>query len=884
MITISHHKFTLPNGLEVILHEDHSLPIVAVNIWYHVGSKDEEAGRTGFAHLFEHVMFEGSKNHNRLYFEPLQKVGGNVNGSTSSDRTNYWENVPSDYLELALWLESDRMGFLLEALDQKRLDIQRDVVKNERRQSYENRPYGAAHLALQPAVFPAPHPYNWPVIGSQEDLDAASLEDVKAFFRRFYSPSNASLAITGDFVESEARDLVERYFGDIAPGPAISRVDQMESSLKGEVRIDVADKVRLARLYLVWPAPPAFNEDEAPLDILATVLGDGKSSRLHRSLVYERQIARDVSVSSYGQEIAGEFTIQVTASPGHDLDEVQAVVEEELARIRREPPSKREIERALNRIETQHVRQLEQIGGFGGRADQLNYYSVIAGDPDLINTDVERYRAVTAEDASRAASRYLDSDRVRLTVMAEPATSTSASSVDRSVMPGGAAAGRYSPPVPRRERLTNGLDVLFVERPKLPMVALGVLLAGGAATDPVDLPGLAQMTTTMLTEGTSNRTSQQISEEMEFLGSRIHTDAGREHVMVSAETLTAHWPRALEIIGDVLQDPTFPPRELERVRNERLTDLKRMSVDPAAISQRATRALVYGPDTAYGHAITGTDKSVEAMTREEIVSHFRRHLGPAKATLIAVGDIDGDELMSKASEYLGGWTSQAAPQERKHDGSGDPPADTTIYLVDRPGAPQSVIRAALKTIPRHDPDFYSMFLVNYVFGGHATARLFMNLRQDKGYSYGYYSQIDWLTGPSAMMAGGSVQTAVTREAIAETLKEFADIRGDRAVSREELEEAKEGIRRGFPSQFETQGAILQQLGRLAMFRLPDDYYSHLTADLDAQTLEDVQAVASRRIDVGRLVVLVVGDRQAIEPGLQELGLPIVSVDDEGRPT
>ena len=884
MISISHEKITLSNGLQVILHEDHSIPMVAVNLWYHVGSKNEEAGRTGFAHLFEHMMFEGSKNHNKLYFGPLHDIGGSVNGTTNSDRTNYWENVPSEYLELALWLESDRMGFLLDALDQERLDLQRDVVKNERRQSIENRPYGIAHLMLQPMIFPPPHPYSWPVIGSQEDLDAASIEDVKAFFRRFYSPSNASVSIAGDFDGAEVIRLVERYFGDIPAGPAIHRLERLGTTIRGEARLDVIDKVPLPRLYLVWPAPPAFDGDEAPLDILATVLGDGKSSRLYRSLVYDKQIARDVGVWNHAQEIAGEFMIQVTASPGHTLDEIQVVVEEELERIRREPPSDKEVARAFNRIESLHVMQLEHIGGHGGVADQLNYYNMLAGDPGIINTDILRYGAVSPEDATRVAGKYLQSDRVRLAVLPEQTTSTSVSSVDRSIMPGGSKPKRFTTPVPRRETLANGLNVLFIEKPGLPLVAMGVILRAGATTDPADMPGLAHMTTAMLAEGTSSRTSQQISEEMEFLGSSLHTDTGREHMMVSAETLTGHWPRALEIIADVLTHPTFPAHELERLRKERLADLKRIATDPTAISHRATRALVYGPDSAYGHPASGTESSVESMTREALIEQFTGHFGPQNATLIAVGDIKRDELMSKVAQYLGDWTAPAASAPVAPDEPGERPAATTIYLVDRPGAPQSVIRAAQKTITRLDPDYYPLFLVNYIFGGHATARLFMNLRQDKGYTYGYYSQIDWLNGPSALSAGGSVQTEVTKEALAETLKEFADIRGGRPVTQDEYDKAKEGILRGFPSQFESQGQVLQQLSHVVMYGLPDDYYSTIMASLDRVTLEDARAVASSRIDDSHLIVLIVGDREAIEPGLKELGLPIVAIDNEGRPT
>jgi zinc protease len=883
MISISHEKTTLSNGLDLIIHEDHSLPLVAVNVWYHVGSKDEEPGRTGFAHLFEHVMFEGSKNHNELFFNPLQKAGGSVNGSTTSDRTNYYENLPSEHLELALWLESDRMGFLLEALDQERLDLQRDVVKNERRQSYENRPYGMAHLLMQPMLYPSPHPYSWPVIGSQEDLDAASLDDIKAFFRSYYSPSNASLAIAGDIDPDAVKELVERYFGSIAPGTVPNRVQQMGSSVSGEVSLHLTDKVELPRLYLAYPGPPAFDGEEAALDVLSTVLSDGKSSRLYRSLVYEKQIARDVSVGNYAQEIAGEISIQATASPGHSLDEIQAVIEEELDRVRTEPPTDYEIQRAINRIESHHVRQIEQLGGFGGRADQLNYYNTFTGNPEAINTDIERYRAVTAEDIPVVAKKWLGANRVRLTVAPEPSTSATTSSLDRSIMPVGGSPSQFTPPTPRRERLANGVDLLYVEKRELPMVAMGLLLNSGADKDPVSVPGLVQMTTSMLTEGTSNRTSTQISEEMEFLGSGLHTDTGREHAFVSAEALTAHWPAALEVVADVVKNATFPADELERVRKERLADLKRMSTDPAAISQRVTRALMYGHSSGYGHPLSGTPASVADISRDDLEKHYGLHFAPENATLVVVGDIAGDELAAKANELLAGWGPASGDAPPSPAASAAKNESSTLYLVDRPGAPQSIIRAAHLTIPRSDPDFYAMYVINYVFGAQMTARLMTNLRQEKGYSYGYYSQIDWLKGPSSLIAGGSVQTAVTKDALAETLKEYADIRQDRPITEEEFKNAKDGILRGFPSQFETQGQILQQLGRVSIFGLPDNYYASFLGNIDALTLDDVRSVASNRIEADRLVVLVVGDREAISPGLSELGLPIVVVDNEGLP-
>ncbi len=380
---------------------------------------------------------EGSKNHDTSFFEPLQKVGANLNGSTTADRTNYWVDVPSNYLELILWLESDRMGYLLEALTERKLDIQRDVVKNERRQNYENRPYGMAHMLLQPAAFPAPHPYNWTTIGSPEDLDNASLEDVKSFFRRFYTPNNASLAIAGDFDPDEARAMVEKYFGDIPPGPQVERTGRMDSSLSGAVEITSYDRVQLPRLYMTWPTVPAFSDDQPAMDILAAILGDGRSSRMYRSLVYEKRSARDVHVFHHDQEIAGEFIVQATANPDSSLDELESELLRQIEDIRAGNVDERELERARNRVQASHIFQLERSGGFGGRADQLNYYNTFAGDPEVINSDLDRYMAVCVEDVRRAASA-LGGARVKLSIHPEAARAPSPSSVQRDLMPAAA--------------------------------------------------------------------------------------------------------------------------------------------------------------------------------------------------------------------------------------------------------------------------------------------------------------------------------------------------------------------------------------------------------------------------------------------------------------
>ncbi len=882
MISIDFEKHTLPNGLDVILSQDRSLPVVAINLWYHVGSKDEDAGKTGFAHLFEHVMFEGSKHHDTSYFEPLQKVGANLNGSTTPDRTNYWENIPSDHLELALWLESDRMGYLLEVLTDRKLDVQRDVVKNERRQNYENRPYGMAQMLLQPALFPAPHPYSWTTIGSPEDLDNASLEDVKSFFRRFYTPNNASLAIVGDFDPDDTLRTVERYFGDIPAGPEVDRTGRMDSTLTGAVELTTHDRVQLPRLYLVWPTVPNFSEHQPALDVIAAVLGDGRSSRLYKSLVYESRAARDVRVYHYGQEISGEFTVQATANSDHSLDELQLEVLRQLDRIRSGDLDERELERAKNQIQTSHVFQLERFGGFGGRADQLNYYSTFAGDAGGINTDIDTYLALTVDDIQRSAG-LLDKAMVKLSILPETARTTSTSAVDRDQTPTSAGRASFTPPVPSRAVLDNGLNILHVERRGLPTVAFGLVLGSGGASDPPDRAGLANLTTTMLREGTRSRTSVQISDEIEFLGSHLRTDTSREHLMLASDGLTSTWRDSLAILGDLATSASFPGFELDRVRANILTDLRRVSDSPATIAARATRGVMFGPGTPFGHPLTGVEDSISATSRADLQGFFGAHFGPRNSTFVIVGDLSMDEAVSAAEGTFGQWADRGSPAPQPDTVATKASSSTTIYLADKPGAAQSVVRAGHLTISRSDPAYLPMNLLNYIFGGQFAARLNMNLRQDKGYSYGYMSSIDWSLGRSLLIAGGGVQTAVTKETVVETLREFEEIKGDRPVTDDEFANAIDGILRSLPSQFETQSQIVGQLTRIAAFGLPDDYYARFPQMLMDVNVDDVRRTASELLDVDRLKIVIAGDASAIEAGLSELGIDIVEIDYEGRP-
>ena len=879
MVTISFEKHTLSNGLDVILHEDHNIPVVAVNVWYHVGSKDEEIGRTGFAHLFEHVMFEGSKHHNSSHFDPLQKAGANLNGSTTPDRTNYWEDVPTNYLDLALWLESDRMGFLLDALDQQRLDIQRDVVKNERRQSYENRPYGMAHWHLQEALYPMPHPYHWMTIGSQEDLDAADLDDIKNFFKRFYTPSNASLAIAGDIDMGQALEMVNHYFGDLPPGEPAPRKGRHDSSLRGRIELEMRDSVTLPRTYIAWPTPPEGDIDDAPLEIYQAIMSDGLTSRLHKSLVYEKQIAQSANMRYHSSEIAGQCILSVTAAEGHELDEVEAAADAEMEMLLREPPTDEEITRVKNRIEASHFRQLARIGGFGGRADQLNHYSVFSADPDLINTSLDKYMSVTREDVMRVAESVLGENQVRLRVLPEPTLSPATVTIDRTVMPPPKSEPVFNPPTPTRTKLSNGMGISVIEQRGMPIVAFGVLMDAGASRDPENLPGLAGFTAQMLPEGTTTKTSQEIAQAFEFIGSRISADGRREYTLLSAETLTKHWPTGLELTADLVLNPNFPDYEIERVRREHLTELRRGKDEPNAVAEQLMAGLVFQSSSGYGHPLSGTEKSIAALTRDDIVSQFSRDYTPANANLIVVGDVSIDEVAKRAEAVFGRW--KGGPSANGRSVVEPSNGTATIYLVDRPGAPQSVIRALNTTIPRLHPDYLGLTLMNYAFGGQFSARLNQNLRQEKGYSYGYQSHVQWFRSSSLMLAGGSVQTEVTKESVFETLKEYNEVRGSRPISEEELENAKASVLRSFPANFERPGAIMGQVLQMVQFGLPDDYLQTVRANVEAVTLDDVHRITQELVRPDQLKILVVGDRQLIETGLRQLDLPTVVLDADG---
>jgi zinc protease len=892
-------KYTLPNGLEVILHQDRTTPVVGVNLWYKVGSKDEKAGRTGFAHLFEHLMFQGSQNHDAEYFAPLESLGANINGSTNTDRTNYFETLPTNGLERALWLEADRMGFLLPALTQAKLDNQRDVVKNERRQRVDNVPYGMAYERMLEAMYPPEHPYHHSVIGSLADLSAASLDDVQNFFRTYYTPNNASLAITGDFDPAEAKRLVEKYFGAIPRGPEVERPRPSVPKLDAPRHVQMTDRVTLARAELSWPTVPLGHPDEPALDVLAAVLGGlDKENRLYRALQYDQSLAANVRASHPTQQLAGTFDVTITALPGQSLDDLIARADAQIERLKSEGPTADEVAKAQTTSESGLVFSLESIGG---KADFLNRQNVNFGDPLAYKAEMKKLFAVNPDDVKRVANEYLGPNRVRLDVTPgaqakrppesevdrkgqvaiAPERPPVKDAFDRSKMPGTGETPDFSPPPVVRRKLSNGLEVILSERHELPILTFRLILKGGQNLEPPGRDGLAELTADLMSEGTKTRDALTLAGELSKLGASVGASFDRESGSLNLTTLAKHTDPALDLFADVLLNPAFPEKELDRLRDEKLASLARRKDNAQAIAGIVFPKLLYGLDHPYGRIETMA--SVKSIDRDAITRFYERLFRPNNATLIIVGDTTADAIVPKLESALADWKPGPIPATPLQPAASKRPIE--LVLVDKPGSAQSVLYAGHIGVPRATDDYFAIEVMNAILGGQFSSRLNLNLREAKGYTYGARTGFTYRQGPGPFVAATSVQTAVTKEALTELVKELTDITGPRPATQSEFDFARGNLIKSFPGDWGTTRGVSSQLSELAQFGLPDDYFTSYQARLEAVTLDDVNRVARKYVRPDNLLIVVVGDRDKIEAGLRELpfGKSIRVVGPEGEP-
>jgi len=870
-------KYTLDNGLQVILHEDHTIPMAAVNVWYHVGSKNEKPGRTGFAHLFEHMMFQGSENHDMDYFMPLQKIGAQVNGSTNKDRTNYWENVPSDQLKMALFLEADRMGFLVPALTQEKLDNQRDVVKNEKRQS-ENRPYAKARRLLLEMMFPEGNPYRWTVIGSMDDLSAASKEDVSEFFKLYYAPNNASLCVAGDFDPAEVKQWIEQYFGTIPPGRPVNRLTGWIPTLDGERRALAEDDVELPRLYMQWHTPGWYHPGDAEFDLLAGILGSGKTSRLYQTLVYDLQIAQDVRVHQSSRELSGVFGITATAAPGHDLAELEEVIDYELVRLLKKGVTKKEVELAVTRFEAGFVRGLQRVGGFGGKADRLNRYNVYTGDPGYLDQDLGRFREASTKSINEWTTRFIDLERrAVLHVIPQGSLKRAGVAVERGELPGSTGETSFTPPAIQTATLDNGLRLYLVEKHELPLVEVRLNVMRGWASDPAGKPGTAALTADLLDESAKGMDALEISETAEALGARLNTGSFFDGSFVSLNVLKSQLKPGLDLMSKVALEPTFPEPEFERVRQNYLGRQQQESRQPRQQALKEFQRRVFGEGHPYAQPFSGsgTKESLAALTRDDLAAFHEAYFHPGNAAVVVVGDLDMDQAIAAVTEAFGGWAAGTSPMPEV------PPAASysgpRIVVIDKPGAEQSYIVGGYTGMTRKDPAYQTFQVANTAFGGQFASRINLNLREDKGYTYGVRSQMVSFRDGGIFLMTAPVETPATRASVEELILEMSDIRGPRPISDTELMDSKNRLIMGFPQQFQTFGGVAGSLGNMLLNDLPLDDWQTFGSRVNSMAASDVAEVITGSIDPERVIWIIVGDWEVIGEDLKALDLGEIEV-------
>ena len=863
-------RFQLPNGLTVVVHEDHKAPIVAVNVWYHVGSKNERAGRTGFAHLFEHLMFNGSEHFNDDYFKVLERLGAtDLNGTTNEDRTNYFQNVPVTALDTVLWMESDRMGHLLGAIDQAKLDEQRGVVQNEKRQG-ENQPYGRVHELRQAALYPKGHPYSWTTIGSMEDLNAATLDDVKGWFKTWYGPSNATIVVAGDVKPEDVKARVERFFGDIPPGPPLDRPGAWVAKRTGESRQELQDRVLQARVYLSWNTPEWGHPDGDLLDFVGEVLSSGKTSRLYKRLVYDDQIATSVMAGQSTSEIGSNFEIVASVKPGGDPAVVERAVKEELKRLLDQGLTKDELERARTDQLAGFIRGVERIGGFGGKSDVLAEHQVFGGDAGLYRKRLALVKKATTAEVRDAARRWLSDGVHVLTVTPFPKLSAGAGGADRTRRPEAGTPPEATLPAFARATLPSGLELIVAERHDVPVVTFDLFVDAGYASDRGALAGTAKLAANMLDEGTRTRSSLQISDELQRLGASRSTGANLDQTFVSLNALKANLDASLAVFADVALAPSFPQADFDRLKKQQAAAIGQEQAQPNGIAMRILPGILFGQTHAYGNPLTGsgTAASLERITRDDVVRWYRTWFKPGGATLVVVGDTTLAEIRPKLERLLAGWAKGRSPKEPI--GQGAPPG-AGLYLVDRPGSQQSLILMGTVAPPRRPGPDVPQEVMNAILGGQFVSRVNMNLREDKHWSYGASTVLLGTSGPRPYLGFAPVQADKTKEALAEFIKEVRGIRGERPVTADELAMAQSRLTLSLPGRWETARAVAGSIGEIVRFKLGDDYFKGYAGRVRQVTLQDV-AEAARLLQPSETVWVVVGDRAKIEAGLKELGL------------
>ncbi|WP_395338296.1 M16 family metallopeptidase [Ningiella sp. W23] len=878
-IDIPFEKFTLDNGLTVVVHEDRKAPVVAVAVWYKVGSKDEPKGKTGFAHLFEHLMFNGSENYDDEWFKPLQEVGATgLNGTTFFDRTNYFQTVPTPALDRILWMESDRMGHFVGAITQEKLDEQRGVVQNEKRQG-EDQPYGKVFEHIIPAIFPPSHPYSHTTIGSMDDLNAASLEDVEAWFKQYYGAANAILVLSGDVNAQEARPLVEKYFGDIASGPALTKWEAWVPKREVNTRELMQDKVPNTRIYRVWVAPEDTSKVSTDLLVAASVLGDGKNSRLYKELVYEQQIATSASVFNLELQMASIFGLVVDVADGVDVATVEQELDKVMAEFLKRGPTKSEVELVSTKTKASIIRQLEEVGGFGGKAQTLAQGELLAGNPGFFKTELNRLENVKSKDVLNASRQWLSDGWHQITVEPFPEYTQADEGVDRTTgLPDVAGETQLVFPEIEQSKLSNGMTVNLAKRSTIPVVNVAIQFDAGYAADKGNKLGTANFTAAMLDEGAGKYDALELAGELERLGADLSAGSNLDTTTVRMSMLKENMQDSLELMGDVLLKPTFDSEEIERQRKLILTNIAQQQAQPVAIALTALPPIIYGEDHAYGIPFTGTGsaESVAQITREDMLAFKQQWMRPDNGTIFVVGDTSMSEIKPLLEAEFGKWKASGEKQNKVIAEVALPEQGQTI-IIDRPGSSQSLILAAHVAPPTGVNNNIAIDAMNETLGGAFTARVNMNLREDKGWAYGAYTFLQEAKGQRPFMVYAPVQTDKTGDSLKELVKELNAYKGDVPPSAEELNRVVLDRVRSLPGQFETSSAVLSSLLSSNRFERPLNYPESLPEKYRGLSTTDLEQAAEQVVHPEKLTWMIIGDASVIKEQVEDAGVGPVSV-------
>ncbi|MDQ8029218.1 MAG: pitrilysin family protein [Brevundimonas sp.] len=888
-VSIPWSRFQLDNGLTVIVHEDRKAPVVAVSVWYNVGSKDEPAGSTGFAHLFEHLMFGGSENAPGSYLGRMRNLGpSNLNGTTWFDRTNYFQTVPTPALEQALFLESDRMGYLLGEVGQDVLDLQRGVVQNEKRQG-DNEPYGLFEYAQLEALFPEGHPYRHSTIGSMADLDAASLETVRNWFRDKYGPNNAVVVLSGDIDEATARPLMQRYFGAIARGPVNTPAEADVPTLAAPIVGTMHDRVANTRLTRSWAVPGLLSDDAVPLAVAAQVLGGLASSRLDTQLVRDEQAAVSVSASMSDFHRVGIFDIAVNVKPGQDAAEVGRRLDAIVADFIANGPTEEEVSRVATQYVSRRIQSLEQVNG---KANVLAEGQLYAGDPDHYKKELAEYASVTPAQVTAAMQRWLTRPVFDMTIAngereayveaaaapsgATPVPAAEIQRVARDPMPEIGQVPDLTFPAVQRAALRNGVNIVYAQVNTVPVTRVAIEFDAGYAADRADRLGAQAMMLDLLDEGTTTRDANQLAEEKERLGASISLGASMDRTSAELSTVTANLSPALTLLADVVRNPAFAPAEVERIRASRLSGLASERTNPGAIAARALPPLIYGEGSPYGRSFTGTgtDAVIEGLSRADLVSAHDTWIRPDNATLFVVSDLPLSEITPQLEAAFGDWRAPSTAKGTKDFSSAVPAPTNRIVLIDRPQSPQSLIYGGAVLPVSGTDDLLALNAANVTLGSDFLSRINSDLRETKGWSYGVRGGINAFQHRVPYIVNAPVQANRTGESIAALIAQYDRFLETDGVSPTELERTINGNTRSLAGGFETSAQILGALRSNALYGRPDNYQTTLASRTRALTAAQMDAAARRDIHPDQFVWVVVGDASVVRPQLEALGLPI----------